>query len=86
MSSPSSNLKVGQVIEVNQADRWQVYRRLQELSIQSRCGTNQPLIAQIDDVAAAIQLWSVVRQLTVPRHNLASWLECCWQLPGKSDR
>jgi hypothetical protein len=67
-------------IEISWGDRWQVYRRLQELSIPCECGTNQPLRYQIKDVTAAIQLWSVVRQLTVPRQELASWLERCWQI------
>ena len=80
MPPSSSKLEVGQVIEIDKADRWQVYRRLQELSIQSQCRTNQPLTAQIDDVTAAIQLWSVVRQFRASRHQLASWLEGCWQL------
>ncbi|HBB33157.1 MAG TPA: hypothetical protein DDZ80_12150 [Cyanobacteria bacterium UBA8803] len=85
MHPSSSNLEVDRVIEINRADRWQVYRRLQELSIKSRCGTNQPLTAQIDDVAAAIQLWSVVRQFTASRRDLASWLESCWQLRAWRD-
>ncbi|MFP4121725.1 Asr1405/Asl0597 family protein [Coleofasciculus sp.] len=76
--------KTGQVIDINQADRWQVYRRLQELSIASHCGMNQPLTAEIHDPVTAIQLWSVVRQLTVPRRDLASWLEDCWRLPSRS--
>ncbi|MCA1994959.1 MAG: hypothetical protein LDL41_23355 [Coleofasciculus sp. S288] len=71
-----------QEIEISWADRWQVYHRLQELEIPSQCGANQPLCAQINNVVAAIQLWSVVRQLTVPRRELASWLEQCWKIRG----
>ena len=33
MNPPSSQPQVVQVIEIATADRWQVYRRLQELSI-----------------------------------------------------
>jgi hypothetical protein len=55
--------------EISWGDRWQVYRRLQELAIPCECGTNQPLRYQLQDVTAAIQLWSVVRQLTVPRQG-----------------
>jgi hypothetical protein len=80
MNPSSSELETSQVIEIALADRWQVYRRLQELSIPCRCGTNQPLSAQINNVTAAIQLWSVVRQLTVPRRELVYWLEHCWQI------
>ena len=84
MNPSSSKPEASQAIaiEIAFADRWQVYHRLQELAIPCQCGTNQPLSAQIDDVASAIQLWSVVRQLTLPRRNLASWLEHCWKLRG----
>lgn len=80
MNPSSSTPEVEQVIEIYWTDRWQAYQRLQELAIPCRCGSNQPLVAQINNVAAAIQLWSVVRQLTVPRRDLASWLEQCWQV------
>ncbi|HEY9829774.1 MAG TPA: Asr1405/Asl0597 family protein [Stenomitos sp.] len=79
MNRPSSKIETQQEIEISWGDRWQVYRRLQELAIPCECGTNQPLRYQIQDVTAAIQLWSVVRQLTLPRRELASWLERCWQ-------
>ena len=82
MSRFSSKIEADQKIEISWGDRWQVYRRLQELEIPCQCRTNQPLYYQIQDVAAAIQLWSVVRQLTVPRRELASWLEHCWQIRG----
>lgn len=80
MNRSSSKLEVNQEIEINWADRWQVYRRLQELGIPCQCETNQPLRYQIEDVAAAIQVWSVIRQLTVPRRELAYWLEECWRM------
>lgn len=80
MNRASSQIETQQEIEISWGDRWQVYRRLQELAIPCECGTNQPLRYQIKDVTAAIQLWSVVRQLTVPRRELASWLEHCWQM------
>ncbi len=82
MSRSSSKREAEHEIEISWGDRWQVYRRLQELEIPCQCRTNQPLCYQIQDVAAAIQLWSVVRQLTVPRRELASWLEHCWQMRG----
>ncbi|MBD0363247.1 MAG: hypothetical protein ICV55_10825 [Coleofasciculus sp. C3-bin4] len=86
MNPSSSKPEAGQVIEISWADRWQVYRRLQELAIPCKCGTNQPLSAQINDVAAAIQLWSVVRQLTLGRRDLASWLEGCWQMRDETGK
>jgi hypothetical protein len=82
MNPSSSKPEVSQVIEIAFADRWQVYRRLQELAIPCRCGANQPLRVQVNDAATAIQLWSVVRQLTVPRCDLVCWLERCWQVRG----
>ena len=57
----------GQIVEISWTERWQVYRRLQELSIPCQCMSNQPLVAQFEDVTAAIQLWSVVRQVTLRR-------------------
>jgi hypothetical protein len=82
MNPPNFRVQANQVVEVAPSERWQVYRRLQELGIPCRCRTNQPLSVQIDDVAAGIQLWSVVRHLTVPRRDLATWLEHCWRLPS----
>jgi hypothetical protein len=86
MNSSSSKPAAGQIIEIAASDRWLVYYRLQELGIPCECGTNQPLRYQVDDVKSAIQVWSVVKQLTLPRRELASWLEHCWQLPHRSDR
>lgn len=80
MNRSGSKIETKQEIEISWGDRWQVYRRLQELGIPCECGTNQPLRYQIKDVTAAIQLWSVVSQLTVPRPELACWLERCWQI------
>lgn len=80
MNPPRFQPEVVQMIEIAASDRWQVYRRLQELSIPCQCGTNKPLSYQINNVTTAIQVWSVVRQLTVPRYVLASWLERCWRL------
>jgi len=48
---------------------------LQELDIPCSCATNQPLRVHIADVAAAVQLWSVTKQLTAPRQDLVSALE-----------
>jgi hypothetical protein len=80
MNLSSSKLEASHVIEIAASDRWQVYRRLQELAIPCCCRTNQPLRVQINDVTTAIQVWSVVRQMTVPRRDLASCLERCWKL------
>ena len=71
--------ELSEMVEVSWADRWQVYQRLQELDIPCWCATEQPLRAHIADVAAAIQLWSVIRQLTASRQELVRTLERCWR-------
>ncbi|MBW4635094.1 MAG: hypothetical protein KME30_25305 [Iphinoe sp. HA4291-MV1] len=71
--------QVKYIVEVNWADRWQIYRRLQELDIPCWCETNQALTVEISNPTAAIQLWSVVRQLTAPRQDLIRNLKKCWR-------
>ncbi|MBR8836544.1 MAG: hypothetical protein DSM106950_21635 [Stigonema ocellatum SAG 48.90 = DSM 106950] len=79
MESLSQKPEVSEIVFVNWADRWQVYQRLQELEIPCSCATNQPLRVHIADVAAAVQLWSVTKQLTAPRQDLVCVLERCWR-------
>lgn len=67
-----------QVVEVKWADRWAVHHRLQELQIPCYCKSDFPLQVDIRNPTAAIQLWSVVKQITTPRHELISWLNECW--------
>lgn len=71
--------EVTEMVKVEWADRWQVYQRLQELDIPCWCETNQPLRVHIADAVAAVQLWSVLRQLNAPRQDLTNWLERCWR-------
>ncbi len=78
MEGSISNYSFKQVVEVSRTDRWQVYRRLQELEIPCQCQTNQALTVEIGSIAAAIQLWSVVRQLNTERQDLIEVLERCW--------
>lgn len=78
LSHPS--LEISQVIAVNGAYRWEVYRRLQELEIPCDCSTESPLRASISTPTAALQVWSVLRQATTPRRELALWLQDCWRL------
>ena len=75
----SRKLSLGEIVEVNWADRWQVYHRLQALAIPCWCATDQPLRVDITHVAAAVQLWSVMKQLTAPRQELVRELERCWK-------
>ena len=78
MKGSISSYSFKQVVEVSRTDRWQVYRRLQELEISCECQTNQALTVEIGSIAAAIQLWSVVRQLNGKRQDLIEALEECW--------
>lgn len=70
------------VLEVESAYRWQVFYRLQALEIPCKCSTNQPLLVCSDSPQAAVQIWSVVRQFSTSRPELASWLDRCWQMPS----
>lgn len=74
----SCQSEASEMVEVEWLDRWQVYRRLQELGVPCQCAINQPLMVQIASDVAAVQLWSVVRQLTAPRQELLCWLDRCW--------
>jgi hypothetical protein len=73
------NLQTNELVEIQCEDRWQVYSRLQELEIPCWCSGYQPLRAQVTNAMTAIQVWSVVRQVTLPRQMLRRWLEDCWQ-------
>ncbi len=68
-----------EIVDVNKADRWQVYHRLQELDIPCSCATEQPLMVQIAGVVSAVQVWSVTRQFTASRTDSVWWLKRCWQ-------
>ena len=76
-SQIEKNFIVG--VEVDWADRWQVYKRLQELDIPCSCETNQPLRVETNTPLAMVQLWSVIQQLTASRQDLIWSLECCWK-------
>lgn len=80
MESSEEKTETGEVVEVNGADRWQVYQRLQELAIECWCEPHQPLRVQLPHAIAAVQFWSVSRQVSASRQELAQWLERCWQI------
>jgi len=65
---------------VQGTQRWEIYQRLQQLAIPCFCAMHQPLEVGVDSPAAAIQLWSVVKQLTASRQEHLDWLERCWHL------
>ncbi|MBW4644108.1 MAG: hypothetical protein KME23_14170 [Goleter apudmare HA4340-LM2] len=79
MKSFSSKTEKTHVVEVNWADRWQVYQRLQELDIPCWCQANQPLRVEIDNPTAAVQFWNVTRQFTATREDLIWTLEQSWR-------
>ncbi|WP_052055812.1 Asr1405/Asl0597 family protein [Myxosarcina sp. GI1] len=76
------NLKANgeKALEVIWTHRWQIFHRLQALEITCHCATNEPLWVRLNDVRAAIQIWSVVKQHSAPRHELVTWLDRCWQI------
>ncbi|MBE9109700.1 hypothetical protein IQ273_09770 [Nodosilinea sp. LEGE 07298] len=67
------------VVELDRVNRWNVYCRLQELDMACECGCDRPLAVAIDTPAAAIQVWSVVQAITLPKLSLTDHLERCWQ-------
>ncbi|MEA5618755.1 hypothetical protein VB711_13035 [Cronbergia sp. UHCC 0137] len=75
----SSDTVLKHIVEVNWADRWQVYQRLRELDIPCYCESNQPLEVEITNPILAVQFWSVLRQFTASRQDLIRNLEQCWQ-------
>lgn len=81
MKSFSSGSEIEQkyVVEVNWADRWQIYQRLKELDICCCCETNQPLQVEIDSPVALIQFWCVMQRFTACRPELVQILKDSWR-------
>jgi len=81
-SSQSSALQASSytVVELDRMARWDVYLRLQELSIPCKCKLGVPLQVQVNSVAEAIQLWCVVQSCTAEKVSRVAHLERCWQL------
>ncbi len=67
------------VVELDRVNRWNVYRRLQELAVVCECGSNQPLTVVINTPADALLVWSVLQAATLPKLALTDHLERCWQ-------
>ncbi|HAZ47122.1 MAG TPA: hypothetical protein DDW76_27375 [Cyanobacteria bacterium UBA11369] len=67
-----------QLVRVQRGDRWQVYQRLQELGIPCWCSSDGYLQAEINTPTAALQVWSVVQQLTAKRCEMTFLLHRCW--------
>lgn len=80
MNPAEPELEVGEIVQVSWLDRWQVYKRLQELEIPCWCGVDQPLRAKVNTPKQAAQLASVLKQFSASRGELVKLLECCWQI------
>jgi len=78
--SPSSQRP--ECIIVTCEDRWQVYHRMKSLDIDCQCGGFQPLKVMIQTPTEAIQLWSVVRQVSAPRAEIVNMLNSCLRMPS----
>jgi hypothetical protein len=66
-------------LDLDPVERWNVFNRLQELAIPCQCACGQPLRVDVETPTAAIQVWSVTQQLTVPREITLDRLERCWR-------
>ena len=78
MESTQSHLEITEPIQVNPIARWEIYYRLQDLSIPCICETGEPLQVCVQSTLEAVQLWSVVKHVTGSRHEQVEWLNTCW--------
>lgn len=70
---------MSQIVTVEWSERWQVYHRLKALEIECSCCINEPLQVAPNSPQEAIQIWSIVKQVTNNRQELVNWLHKCWQ-------
>ncbi len=68
-----------QAIAINGSERWDIYHRLQELSISCQCSTHQLLTVEISSPNSLIQVWTVVKRMTSSRESLIQSLKSCWE-------
>lgn len=76
-SSPASALTLS--LGLDRVVAWEVYRRLQDLSIPCRCGVHQPLTVSAATPLALVQVRSVVKTQIAPREEQVAHLHRCWQ-------
>ena len=69
-------------VTVSCEDRWQVYHRLQSLDIDCCCSGIKPLTVSLRTPTEALQLWSIVRRVSEPKHVLVELLQQSWQAPS----
>jgi hypothetical protein len=80
MNTFNQNQSTCEIVEVSCVDRWQVYKRLQELDIDCWCESEQPLQVYLKNTNEANQLESVLKQFTANRYELAQLLQSCWEV------
>jgi hypothetical protein len=78
-NTPEQPSQIHQIIEIDRAEKWEMYHRLQELQIHCQCAGDRPLIVRCNTVNDVIQLWSVVKQISSSRQQSIEWLKLCWE-------
>lgn len=81
MNSLDSESQPSIIIDTDRVGQWNVYGRLQQLSIPCSCACNQPLKVSVRTASDAILLWSVIQGCTVSRRVAVERLETCWRKP-----
>ncbi|MEM9274709.1 MAG: Asr1405/Asl0597 family protein [Cyanobacteria bacterium P01_F01_bin.143] len=81
MESERSQPTNYQIIKIDRSNCWSIYRRLQDLSIKCSLSTGKPLKVEVNDPQTAVQVWSVIKQVSSDRSELIDWLEDCWRKP-----
>lgn len=80
MESERFQLTNYQIIKIERVNCWNIYRRLQDLSIKCSLATGKPLKVEINDPQTVIQVWSVIKQFKASRSESIEWLNSCWRI------
>lgn len=80
MNQSNFDFMTTEVVTIPRDLRSSAYLRLQELSVPCWCSEDGHLRVEINSLVVALQLRSVVQQITAPRRLLVDWLEKCWQV------
>jgi hypothetical protein len=81
---PNISVSVAHIVCVSRIDRWQIYRRLQELMIPCWCLEDGSLRVEVQNGICAVLLRSVVQQFVASRQEMVIWLERCWNAESRS--
>ena len=74
------------VVDVAKQDRWQIRKRLLELSIPAVCSSDGNLYVDVNSYISVLQVRSVLRQFQYKRADLVELLEDCWYQPSHDCR